>query len=100
MRFSPDKMQKNELFSSPQIEADLFCLEPGQVQRPQKFLKSDRIYFILEGIGRFTIGRATRELRSGTAVVVPAGNEHGVVNMAEERLTLLVTTAPPEKPAA
>lgn len=94
-RFSPDKMQKAELFATPRLTAELHCFEPGQAQRSHRSAGSDRIYFILEGTGRFTVGRTTREFPSGSAVLVQAGDEHGVVNIGEERLLLLVMTSPP-----
>ena len=92
-------MQKNELFSTPRIGSDLYCFEPGQAQKAHKHTASDKVYFVLEGTGRFTIGRTTREIKSGACVLVTAGEEHGVVNMSEERLLLLVLTAPPAAPA-
>ena len=95
IRYSPDKMQKNSVFATKQMLTDLYCFEPGQAQRVHKHTDSDKVYFVLEGTGRFTIGRTTRELKAGSAVIAPAGEEHGVINMAEERLVLLVVNAPP-----
>ena len=97
-RFSSDKMQKSELFATPRVTADLYCFEAGQAQRSHKHTASDKLYFVLEGAGRFTVGRTTREFAEGFAVLVPAGEEHGVVNITEERLLLLVVTAPPGSP--
>jgi len=88
-------MQRNEIAATNRLSADLCCFEPGQAQRSQKHDDTDTIYFVLEGTGRFTIGRTTRELKAGTAVLAPSGEEHGVVNMAEDRLLLLVVSAPP-----
>lgn len=94
-RFSSDKMQRNGLFSTENLTADLYCFEPGQAQRSHKNNDGDKVYFIMEGTGRFTVGRTTREFRSGTAVLIPANEEHGVINMTEERLVMLVFAAPP-----
>jgi mannose-6-phosphate isomerase-like protein (cupin superfamily) len=94
-RYSPDKMQKNALFASDRMTIDLYCFEPGQAQRSHKHDDCDKAYVILQGAGRFTVGRTTRELKSGMAVLVSAGEEHGVINMAEERLLVLVVMAPP-----
>jgi len=33
-RFAPGKMQKVGLFSTPGFFLDLYCLEPGQAQKP------------------------------------------------------------------
>jgi quercetin dioxygenase-like cupin family protein len=99
-RFSPEKMQKHEVFAGPYVATDIYCFEPGQVQKAHKHATNDKIYFVLEGTGRFTVGRTTRELKAGTALMVSAGEDHGVVNMAEERLILLVVIAPPIPPKA
>jgi quercetin dioxygenase-like cupin family protein len=88
-------MQKIDVFVTPQLTADLYCFEPGQAQRSHKHTVSDKVYFVLEGTGRFSVGRTTREYKAGSAVLAPANEEHGVVNMAEERLVLLAVTAPP-----
>ncbi len=37
-RFSPEKMQKVGLFSSEGFFLDLYCLEPGQTQKPHGIL--------------------------------------------------------------
>ncbi len=94
-RYSADKMQKTDVFVTPRAVVELFCLEAGQAQRSTKHTESDKSFFILEGTGRFTVGRTTRELNAGTAVLVSPGEEHGVVNIGEERLLVLVFTAPP-----
>jgi mannose-6-phosphate isomerase-like protein (cupin superfamily) len=99
VRFSSDKMQKHSVFSTDRVTTELYCFEPGQADRPRKYPDTDKIYFILEGTGRFTVGRTTREFRSGTAVLIPENEEHGVINLAEERLVLLVVTAHSPSPA-
>lgn len=95
IRFSSDKMQKNAVFSTDHVVTELYCFEPGQAQRSHKHPDADKLYFILEGTGRFTVGRTTREYKTGTAVLVPANEEHGVINMTEERLVMLTVIAPP-----
>jgi len=95
VRFSPEKMQKNEVFATPLLQCDVYCFEAGQAQKVHKHTTSDKVYLVLEGAGRFTIGRTTRELKSGQSVLVNAGEDHGVVNMTEEKLVCIVMTAPP-----
>ncbi len=94
-RYSQDKMQKNTVFVTKRVSTDIYSFESGQVQRSHKHDDADKIYFVLEGTGRFTVGRTTREIKAGMAILAPAGEEHGVVNMAEERLLVLVVTSPP-----
>ena len=92
--FSEEKMKKNALFSSPHLFYDLYCLLPDQQQKVHAHDNSDKVYYVLEGTGRFTIGHEERDLPQGHAVLAPAGEPHGVRNETEENLILLVTMAP------
>ena len=92
--FSQEKMKKNSLFDSPHLFYDLYCLLPGQHQRVHAHEGSDKIYYALEGTGRFTVGEEERDLGKGHAVIARAGVPHGVRNETDENLVLLVTMAP------
>ena len=59
-KFSSEKMQKNSLFASDQLFCDVYCLEPGQEQRVHAHAGSDKIYYVLEGSGVFTLSEAAR----------------------------------------
>ena len=92
--FSEEKMQKNALFDSPHLFYDAYCLLPGQSQRVHAHDGSDKVYFVLRGTGRFTVGEEERYLGEGHAVIARAGDPHGVRNDTEDNLVLLVTMAP------
>jgi quercetin dioxygenase-like cupin family protein len=93
--FSPEKMKKINLFDAKHLFCDLYCFEPGQVQKPHAHEGEDKIYYVLEGKGKFRVGADERELAAQSIVLAPAGVEHGVSNPGAERLTLLVFMAPP-----
>lgn len=92
--FRPEKMAKISLFDEPQLFCDAYCLEPGQSQKVHTHADAAKIYYVLEGTGRFTVGEAEESLGPGFAVLAPAGVEHGVRNEGPERLALLVVMAP------
>ncbi len=92
--FSEEKMKKNALFDSPRLFYDAYCLLPGQAQKVHAHEGSDKIYYVLEGVGRFTVGDEESDLGVGHAVIARAGEPHGVRNESEEDLVLLVTMAP------
>ena len=92
--FSEEKMQKKALFDSPHPFYDAYCLLPGQAQRVHAHEGSDKVYFVLRGTGRFTVGEEERDLGEGQAVIARAGDPHGVRNDTGEDLVLLVTMAP------
>ena len=92
--FAADKMKKVNLFDTPRMFCDVYGLEPGQEQTAHAHGGSDKVYFVLEGVGRFRVDADERELGSGHAVLAPAGSSHAVRNPGPARLTLLVFMAP------
>lgn len=95
--FSEEKMRKNSLFDSPRLFYDAYCLLPGQQQKVHAHEGSDKVYYVLEGAGRFTVGDEEEDLGVGHAVIARAGEPHGVRNESDENLVLLVTMAPPPR---
>ena len=92
--FSEEKMKKNSLFDSPYLFYDTYCLLPGQAQKVHAHEGSDKIYYVLEGTGRFTLDEDEEDFGEGHAVIARAGVPHGVRNETDENLVLLVTMAP------
>jgi len=93
-QFRPERLARVGLFEVPQLFLDLYCLEPGQEQRPHVHADAAKIYYVLEGEGTFLVGGETRRLGPGHAVLAPAGSEHGVRNDGGGRVQLLVMMAP------
>jgi len=91
---SAEKFYKTTLWRGEHVMTGLNCLEPNQTQAVHAHQGADKIYFVLEGRGRFTVGDEEREAATGTLVVAPAGIPHGVTNTSEERLSLLIAIAP------
>jgi mannose-6-phosphate isomerase-like protein (cupin superfamily) len=97
-RFATEKMVKAGLFATDHLFYDLYCLEPGQAQRVHAHAASDKVYLVLAGRARVTVGDEEADLAVGEAALAPASAPHGVRNEGPERLELLVvTTPPPEK---
>lgn len=93
-RFSSGKMKKNGVFETERLFCDLYCFEAGQAQNVHTHEGSDKVYFVLEGRGRFRIGGEQRDLGRGELALAPSGEPHGVENPGPERLKLLVVMAP------
>jgi quercetin dioxygenase-like cupin family protein len=94
-RFSADRMAKITLGTTARVHLDLYALEPGQAQKVHTHDEQDKVYVVLEGRGRFTVGDGEESLEPGEAVVAAAGVAHGVVNDSAARLLLLVLVSPP-----
>ena len=89
-----EKFFKSTLFRGQHLLLGLNCLEKGQTQSVHTHAGQDKFYFVLEGEGEFALGAETRVAGPGTAIWAPAGVKHGVTNMREQRLVLLVGIAP------
>ncbi len=92
--FSDEKMIKVNLYESPRLFCDVYCLKPGQTQRPHDHAENDKIYHGLTGTCHVQIGEAVIPLPAGSVAVAPAGVVHGVENKSDENATLLVIMAP------
>ncbi len=93
-RFDAEKMQKVSLFGTARFFCDVYCLEPGQAQKPHRHEEADKIYAVLEGQVLARVGADSATLHEGDAVLAPAGLEHGVENPGPGRAALLVFMTP------
>jgi len=96
--FAAHTMTKVSLFETRRFFCDLYCFEPGQVQKGHIHPGEDKVYFVLEGRGRFTVGTEEATLGAMEATLAPAGVPHGVVNDGPGRLVVLVFMAPHPSP--
>ncbi len=93
-RYDASRMQKVNLFETPRFFLDVYCLEPGQVQKPHRHEGADKVYAVLEGEVLVRVGEDTGTIRGGEAVVAPAGLDHGLENQSGARAAVLVFMAP------
>jgi mannose-6-phosphate isomerase-like protein (cupin superfamily) len=89
-----DKFYKTTLFQAKRLMIGLNCLEPGQVQPVHVHQDQDKFYFVLEGVGSFTVGEVVTEAGPGHVIWAEAGLHHGVENKGSERLVILMGIAP------
>ena len=100
--FSDLRMGKAELFSGSQLFCGLNSFLPGQSHALHSHTGQDKLYLVLEGEGRVTVGKDTERVRAGDAVFAKEGVPHGVENTGVANLVLLTVMAPPpaSKPAS
>ncbi len=94
-KFRDDKMAKIALATTTRAQLDLYCLAPGQEQKPHAHDDQDKLYVVLEGRGEVVVAGARETLEAGEAVVAPAGAEHGLRNPGPAPLLALVVVTPP-----
>jgi mannose-6-phosphate isomerase-like protein (cupin superfamily) len=70
-------------------------LGPGMSTTPHFHVKTEEIYFILEGIGRMRVGSAEQEVGPSDAIAIPPGELHQITNTGQSVLRFLCCCAPP-----
>jgi quercetin dioxygenase-like cupin family protein len=95
VKFDAAKMARIALATTSRCQLDLYCVAPGQSQRPHTHGEQDKIYFVVEGSGRFSVGGTEERLGKGEALVAEAGAEHGLFNDGNEPMLVLVMVTPP-----
>lgn len=94
MAWNPDKMQKHNVFETDRFFCDVYCLLPGQQQKPHAHAHEDKVYLVMEGTVTALIGDEEQAVGKGMAVLAPAGQSHGVRNDSGAPASLLVFMAP------
>ena len=94
VEFSETKMNKVNLYESAKLFCDVYCLLPGQSQKPHTHDDNDKIYYALTGTCHVQLGEESLRIEPGQVAVAPAGQIHGVENRSDEPATLLVVMAP------
>ena len=94
VEFKSEKLNKVSLFDTDKFFCDVYCLEPGQVQKVHAHDGSDKVYYVLEGEGKFTVGSDEKILVADEITIAPSGEVHGVVNHSQDKLVILVFMAP------
>ena len=98
------KTEKNDyfrevLFTGPHSQLVVMALKPGEDIGLETHPDTDQFIRVEEGIGRAVIGGQAYQLEDGSAIVIPAGAEHNVINTAvDETLKLYTVYTPPEHP--
>ena len=94
IEFNPEKMKKVSLFDTDHFFCDIYCLEPGQSQKVHSHDGSDKVYYVMEGQGKVTVGSEEKVLTQNEITMAPLGQDHGVLNHSNDKLVLLVFMAP------
>ena len=94
VELSPEKLKKVSLFDTENFFCDIYCLEPAQSQKVHSHGDSDKVYYVLKGSGKVTVGSEEKVLGPDEITIAPAGEDHGVVNHTQDKLVMLVFMAP------
>jgi mannose-6-phosphate isomerase-like protein (cupin superfamily) len=85
------------LYTAKHSQLVLMTLKPGEEIGEEVHEEIDQFFRFEEGEGKVVIDGAEHEVEDGSAVVVPAGARHNVVNTSsDEPLKLYTIYSPPE----
>lgn len=87
------------LFTGPYSQLVVMSLQPGEDIGMETHDDVDQFIRVEEGHGKAILDGEEHELEDGSAVVVPAGTRHNIVNSSRsEPLKLYTVYTPPEHP--
>jgi mannose-6-phosphate isomerase-like protein (cupin superfamily) len=69
-------------------------LKPGGSTTPHRHLKTEEIYYILEGLGSMQVGDEIQAVGPGDAIAIPPGSIHQITNRGTTLLIFLCCCAP------
>jgi mannose-6-phosphate isomerase-like protein (cupin superfamily) len=93
-RWDAAKLQKLNVFETPRFFFDVYCLLPGQSQKPHRHEGADKVYAVVEGEVLVQVGTDSASLTAGQAALAPAGADHGLENRGSQPAAVLVFMAP------
>ena len=85
-------------FTGTKSQLVLMSLKPGEDIGLETHDDIDQFFRVESGTGKAIVGGEEYAVEDGSAVVVPAGEEHNVVNTGSETLKLYTIYTPPEHP--
>jgi mannose-6-phosphate isomerase-like protein (cupin superfamily) len=88
------------LFTGKYAQLVVMCLQPGEEIGNEVHHTVDQFFRIEEGEAKFVFsGKEEHIVKSGDAVIVPAGTFHNVINTSpKEQLKLYTLYSPPNHP--
>jgi mannose-6-phosphate isomerase-like protein (cupin superfamily) len=87
------------LFTGPHSQLVVMSLAPGEDIGLETHDDVDQFIRVEAGQGKAILGGQEHSLEDGSAIVIPAGTEHNIVNVSQsEALKLYTVYSPPEHP--
>ncbi len=96
-----EKTLKNDyfrevLFTTDKSQLVVMALKPGEEIGMEVHPEHDQFIRIESGKGKAIMNGEEREIADGSAVVIPAGVQHNIINTSPEIMSLYTIYTPPE----
>jgi mannose-6-phosphate isomerase-like protein (cupin superfamily) len=98
VHFSPDAVQRETLFDTDRLWAEVLCFERNQGVGPVMDSDSDALFTVAAGQAVVQVDSKRKRVEQWDTVVVPAGSEVTVTNASADPLVILLVAAPPPVP--
>ena len=87
------------LFTTDKSQLVVMSLEPKEEIGMETHAEHDQFIRVEKGEGKAILNGEEFPLKDGSAVVIPAGTEHNIVNISDsEKMKLYTVYTPPEHP--
>lgn len=83
------------LYTGKHSQLVLMCLQPGEEIGMETHTENDQFFRFESGAGKCIIDGQEHEVKDGTAVVVPVGAEHNIINTSDSESLKLYTIYSP-----
>jgi quercetin dioxygenase-like cupin family protein len=92
--FNADKYMKKVPLDTDKIVFNTFYFKPRQLLPFHKHPATDELFYIVNGVGQFTVGNDSMVVGPSSAVYGPAGIFHGLVNSGDKDMVVISVQAP------
>ena len=86
---------RHVLYTDKNTQLVLMCIQPHD-DIGEEVHKVDQFLRIEQGSGQAILDGVSHDIADGSAIVVPAGTKHNIVNAGENPLKLYTVYSPPE----
>ena len=94
-----NKYFREVLYTGPHSQLVLMSIAPGDDIGMETHKDVDQFFRVEKGIGRAILDGKEYNLEDGSAVVIPAGTEHNIINRSQsEPLKVYTIYSPPNHP--
>ncbi len=92
--FNSDKFLKKNPLDTDKKVFNAFYFKPRQILPFHKHPATDELFYIVEGVGQFTVGNESVIVSPTSTVYGPANVFHGLVNSGQKEMVVISVQAP------
>jgi mannose-6-phosphate isomerase-like protein (cupin superfamily) len=83
------------LYTGKNSQLVLMSLKPGEDIGEEIHKDTDQFFRIDSGVGKVVINGTEQDIKNGSAIVIPQGAKHNIINTGKEALKLYSIYSPP-----